>query len=137
MMEKPLGFPYNRIYKEHLRQGIYARFSFLASRGYDIWLYSSGYESLDYVRDLLKHYHAQVTGIITGAARKAPREAKTREELEKLVSGKCSRTVHADNDSILITGGPNRIFSGNPATGTGPWTAEVMEAMNGIKTGEL
>ncbi len=131
--EKPLSFPYNRIYKECPRLGIPALFAFFQSKGYDAWLYSSGYESFDYVRRLLKHYHAQVTGIVTGTARKAPKDTKAREELEQRMSKKYTKTIHADNHAILVIDSGNGEFRELPLPGKAAWAVEVMEVMNGVE----
>ena len=131
--EKPLGFPYNRIYKECPRLGIPALFSFFYTRGYDIWLYSAGYESFDYIQKLLKHYHVHVTGIVTGTARKAPKDTQSSEELEKRMATKYTKTVHVDDTSVLIVDSRNGEFRELPLPGTGSWAAEIMELMNGVE----
>ena len=133
LTEKPLRFPFSRIYKEHLRQGIPALFSDFVTGGYDIWLYSSGYDSLDYVRTLLKHYHAPVTGIVTGTARKAPKDQKTGEKLDRLVAGKYVRTVHVDNDTVLVVDSQSKNYREFPLSGSASWIAAVMETMDKIK----
>ncbi len=131
--EKPLPFFIRRFYPEKLRVGIPSLFSFCAASGYDIWLYSSGYKSLDYIRELLKLYHTQVTGIITGTARKAPKDTATSEAMEKLFAAKYVRTVHADNDLLLCIDSRTKDFKEYPLSGKGVWSAEVMEAMKAMK----
>ena len=128
-LEKPLRFPLNRIYRERLRLGIPALFAYFASGGYDIWLYSSGYRSVDYVRELLKLHHTRVTGIITGTARKAPKDAKTAETMEKLMSAKYEQTVHIDNDTVVSIDSRTGTFREAQLPGAAAWAAEVMEAV--------
>ena len=134
--EKPLPFPLCRFFPEKLRLGIPALFSFCAAMGYDIWLYSSGYNSLDYIRELLKLYHTQVTGIITGTARKAPKHSATGEAMEKLFSAKYTRTIHIDNNMLLCIDSRTKDFREFPLTGTGTWSAEVMETMKAVNRHE-
>ncbi len=128
-MEKPLRFPLNRIYQERLRLGIPALFAYFVSGGYDIWLYSSGYKSVDYIGELLKLHHTQVTGIITGTARKASKDAKTSETLEKLMVGKYDQTIHIDNDTVVCIDSREGTFREIQLPGAAAWTAEVMEAV--------
>ena len=84
--EPALPFPLNRIYKERIRLGIPALFHALRGRGYDIWIYTAGYYSLDYLKYYFRHYRVPVTGIVTGTARKAPAGSGILKELEKLAA---------------------------------------------------
>ena len=130
--EKPLRFPFNRFYREPLRLGIPALFSFIASRGYDIWLYSSGYASADHYNELLKLYHTRVTGIVTACARKTSPHSKTREELEKLIAVKYARTIHISNEQLVCIDSAARDFRDFPLNDTSSWSAEVMEIIKKI-----
>ena len=134
--EKPLAFPFNRIYRQRIRMGIPALFSYSVSAGYDIWLYCSGYESMDYVRDLLKLYHAPVTGIITGAARKMPKDSKAREDFEALMNSKYHRTIHAENDIVLCIDSINKEYKEFPLNKSGIWSAEIMEIIGALEKNE-
>ena len=130
--EKPLGFPFRKFFPERLRLGIPALFSYCVSAGYDIWLYSSGYESMDYVREIMKLYHAPVTGIITGTARKAPKNSAQREKLESLVAAKYSRTLHADLHTLLCIDGGTKEFREFPLSGEIPWAAEIIDIIGAL-----
>ena len=55
-MEKSLPFPLRNIYKQRLRRGIPALFHYLNKKGYDIWLYTAGYYSADYIQRLFRKY---------------------------------------------------------------------------------
>ena len=100
-LEKALGFPYSLKYKQRIRLGIPALFYFLAKNGYDIWIYSSNYYSIDDIKDFFRCYHASVDGIITGTGRKNRQNSSA--NIEKLISNKYSVTLHIDNDLILRT----------------------------------
>lgn len=102
-LERPLPFPFDRHFKERLRAGIPALFYFLRQQRYDIWVYTAKYYSLDYLRSYFRHYRIHVTGIITGTARKAPRDTDTVKELEQLLKKRYVETVHVDNDALLRT----------------------------------
>ena len=49
-LEKPLPSPWDKTYKERIRLGVPALFHALEKSGYDIWLYSAGYPSVDAVQ---------------------------------------------------------------------------------------
>lgn len=102
-LEKPLGFPYNLRYKQRLRLGIPALFYALSKRGYDIWVYSSNYYSIDDIRGFFRCYHVYVDGIITGLAKKNAQTNKKSNKIEKLMSSKYGITLHIDDDMLLRT----------------------------------
>jgi len=102
-LEKKLGFPYSIKHKKRIRLGIPALFYTLSKNGYDIWLYSSNYESIDDVRDYFRCYGVHVDGIITGMAKDKKNTASRKAGVEKLIANKYSVTLHLDNDMILRT----------------------------------
>ena len=127
-LEKPLRFPLNRIYRERLRLGIPALFHMLNSDNYDIWVYTAGYYSLDYLRYCFKHYSIRVTGIVTGMARKAPSGTDTRKEMEALLNSKYKTAVHIDNDTVIRTDPASASFDEYRLSGDGSaWSREVMK----------
>lgn len=106
-LEKGLPFPFNLEYKERLRSGIPALFNHLSKNGYDIWVYSANYYSMDYLKQLFKRYHVTVDGIVTGMAKKS-KEAKSR--IDKLIAEKYKTTIHIDRSLVLITNTGSKDF---------------------------
>ncbi|MCR5023581.1 MAG: ParB/RepB/Spo0J family partition protein [Lachnospiraceae bacterium] len=102
-LEKKPGFLFSLKHKKRIRAGIPALFYHLSRNGYDIWVYSSEYHSIDDVRDFLKGYKAHVDGVITGMSKEKKAVKKQSSEMEKLFSNKYSVTLHIDNDMILRT----------------------------------
>ena len=134
-LEKALPFPMSRIYKERIRMGTPALFHFLKTKGYDIWVYTAQYYSLEYLKHYFKYYRVDVTGIVTGAGRKGEKESDGK--VEKMLEKKYSTTLHIENDHVLqITKGTkeyeDRQLSGNPST----WASEVMDAIGEMKQHE-
>ena len=136
-LEKGLPFPANRIFKERIRLGIPALFHTLNSKGYDIWIYTAKYYSLDYLRRYFWHYRVHVTGIVTGTARKGPPGTNTMKELEKVLETKYKSTVHIDNDMVLRTFRGERGFEDYPlnAPASG-WSRKVVEIIERMKPHE-
>ena len=97
--EKELSFPYNRIYKEKIRAGIPALFHYLAGHGYDIWVYSSKFYSMDYIRNFLKRYHVHINGIVTGVAKKYTSLQKS--DFDRMIAGRYQYTLHIDRETVL------------------------------------
>ena len=102
-LEKKLGFPFSIKHKKRIRLGIPALFYNLSKNGYDIWLYSASYESIDDVRDYFRCYGVHVDGIITGMAKDKKNTVSNKAGVEKLIANKYSVTLHVDNDMILRT----------------------------------
>ena len=137
LCEKKLRFPLNRIYKEHLRLGIPALFHFLARSGYDIWVYSANYYSMGYIRALLRHYHVNVSGVVTGTARKAQAAVQTRKRVEQMIANKYKVTLHIDNDSMLrISGEDGRFEEYRFDPNSSDWSHDVMRKIREIENQE-
>ena len=134
-LEKPLPFPAGRIYKERLRLGIPALFHYLNKKGYDVWVYSAGYYSADYIRRLFRKHHANVCGAVTGTGRKtADNSAETRKELEALIANTYQHTVHIDNDMLLRVNSRTKEVEEHDITGAPEeWSRQVMEIMEKIE----
>ena len=132
--EKPLSFPLRKIYKQRLRRGIPALFHYLNKEGYDIWVYTAGYYSADYIQRLFRKYGVHVTGAVTGTGRKIGENADTKRELEALITAKYPETVHLDDEAVL------RIFSRTKEVeeyslgdGTEAWSKRVIDVMEAFK----
>ena len=126
--EKALPFPLNKQLKEPLRLGVQALFRFLKKNGYDIWVYSANYYSMDYIRRYFAAHRAWVDGVVTGTARKGWLSEAERKQLDAMVANKYAQTIHIDNQSLMRVNRGSRDFeeyalSGNPAT----WSEEIRE----------
>ena len=126
--EPALRFPWNRLYPQRIRRGIPANFYYLSQHGYDVWCYSSRYESEDQIRRLLKLHHAHVTGVITGTSRKRGGGNSTNVSIEKMVFRKYEVTVHVDQKSLLRINSASREFQEYRFSGEAEWVHELQEA---------
>ncbi len=127
--EKPLRFPLNRFYPERIRKGIPALFHYFNERNIDIWVYTSKYCSVEYIRYLFKHRNAALAGIVTGTARKAPKGSDTAGKLKKMLETKYRSAIHIDRDLVIRTfrdSGMSEEYplSGSPET----WAREILDA---------
>ncbi|QFJ55114.1 ParB/RepB/Spo0J family partition protein [Pseudobutyrivibrio xylanivorans] len=99
-MENELMFPLNRIYSERIRKGIPALFHFFISAGYDIWLFTDRLHSLEYMKNLFKLYHAEITGIITGFKRIPEFNPAVAKSIDDMFNNKYTLTLHIYNDKL-------------------------------------
>lgn len=132
--EKPLPFPLSLRYKERLRRGIPALFHYLKREGYDIWVYSAHYYSMDHIRRFFGFYRAWVDGVVTGMGRKSRELQGNRKKLEAMIAQKYPQTIHVDNGALLRINSQTRdyeefVLSGNPAT----WSREIMEIIGAFE----
>jgi len=132
--EKPLPFPLSLRYKERLRRGIPALFHYLKREGYDIWVYSAHYYSMDHIQRFFGFYRAWVDGVVTGMGRKSRELQGNRKKLEAMIAQKYPQTIHVDNGALLRINSQTRDYeefalSGNPAT----WSREIMEIIGAFE----
>ena len=129
-VEKGLGFPFNRHYKDRLRIGIPALFLFLTQSGYDIWVYTSKFYSLDYIQRLFKHYHVTVDGVVTCRANRKKIAPGKDSSIAKLVAKKYPTTITVDNDSVLFTHSSTKEFEQFDLSGSATeWSKQVISIM--------
>ena len=135
-LEKPLRFPLNRIYRQRLRLGIPALFHFLRNKGYDIWVYSSNYYSTEYIRDLFRHYHVQLTGIVTGTERKKLDSAQKKEQLRQEFRDVYTVILHADKNTLLRVNSRTHAYEEFPLPEGEHWSGEIMKIILAISQQE-
>ena len=127
-LEQPLPFPWNRLYQQKVRLGVPALYHYLATKGYDIWLYSSRYYSADTIQNLFRKYHVEVAGVIAAMEKRRESSAGADKNLETLFRNKYRHTIHIDSNMVL------QIFSGSgefreyPLSGDpSSWSQEVLD----------
>jgi len=126
--EKPLIYPFNRIFRERIRRGVPALLHFLSRQGYDIWVYTAQYYSIEYIRAYFKKYTVKIDGIITGSARKSISGAEARKRMKQLVDNQYVETIHIDHDTVLRTQNNTGTFEEFAVnTESSAWSVAVMD----------
>ena len=129
-LERPLPFPMNRIYRERIRLGIPALFHYLNEHGYDIWVYTSKYYSMEYIRGCFRRRKVRLDGIVTGAGRRARWGSDAAGTLKKLMESKYSATFHIDNESVMrVASGSGECEEVRLSGSAHDWVREVMDAI--------
>ena len=98
--EKPLYFPFNRIFPERIRKGIPGMVFALQNAGYDVWIYTTGYASTDYIKQLFRHHRIKVDGIINGANRINSDRENNMSGIKELMANKYRITLNIDMDTV-------------------------------------
>ncbi len=91
-------------FKKKLKLGVPALFHYLSKQGYDIWVYSAQYYSIDDIQRFFRSYSVHVDGIITGTEKRKASNAASAVQREKMIAAKYKQTLHIDNDMVLMTG---------------------------------
>ena len=116
-----------------MRLGIPALFRFLKRNGYDVWVYTSRYISMEYLENYLKGYHTYVSGIVTGMSHKSNSSGN----LEKILRDRYLVTVHIDRNSVLRVNRGTRSFEEYPLSGSAEtWSQEIMDIFGAFKHDE-
>ena len=123
-------------YPKRLRLGIPALFHFLTKNGYDIWVYSANYYSIDDIKDYFKQYAVNVDGIITGTAKKKASSSKAAKDMEKLIANHYPETIHIDNDLVLDTKGRGAEYRELSIDTSAGWSKEVIRIIGELKKEE-
>lgn len=136
-MERELRFPLKRVFKERLRYGVPAPFRFLKARGYDIWVYTAKYYSMDYIQHLFKWYGVRIDNIVTGTSRRSKAYAEERKKAEAQVANRYNYTLHLDTSSVMRVASGTKSYeefalTGNPQT----WSREIMEVVERLEKNE-
>ena len=135
--EKPFGFPMNRFFRERVRLGIPALFRFLNDQGYDIWVYTSGLYSMEYIRHYFKCWNVRLTGIVTGAGKISVKKIDPDGELRKLGESRYKNTVHIDRNLVILTRTGTRECDEFPLDeSSGNWARDVMDVFGKIRLEE-
>lgn len=98
--EKPLIFPFSRIFPERIREGIPGLVFALHNAGYDVWVYTTGYASTDYLNHLFIHHRIKVDGIINGANRLNSSKENDMSKVKELMAKKYRVTLNIDMESV-------------------------------------
>ena len=136
-VEKRPSFSFGLVHKERIKKGIPALFNFFSLKGYDIWVYSSKFYSIEYIRSYMRKYHVNVTGIITGTGRNAGFSDSAKSKIDKLMAGQYRYTLHIDNDSVVRTDSVTKEFEDYEIdTEKSNWSQAIMDIVGKIKDEE-
>ena len=131
--ERPLPFPMNKVYVERIRLGLPALLHFLGQKGYDVWVYSSGYYSLDYIQRYFKKYSVKVDGVVTGIARKDKKFEASKKKTESMITSKYKETLHIDRRNVIRSFREKGDFEEHEIdVASANWSRQVMKIVHGF-----
>ena len=132
--EKPLIFPFNKIFPERIRLGIPGLVYALQSAGYDVWFYTTGYASAEYIRRLLRHHRITINGMINGAHRLNSARDKNMSSVKDLMDKKYRITLNIDMDTVSWIRSETKEFDQIEIPSDGDnWSQNVIEIVRKLK----
>ncbi len=131
--EKQLFFPFNRIFRERIRRGIPGLIYALHNAGYDVWIYTSGYASTDYINQLFRHHGIKVDGIINGANR-LNSEKNIMGSVKEMMAKKYRITMNIDTDTVSWIRSETKDFDAIEISSKDEtWAHEVIEIIRKLE----
>ena len=133
LIEKVPSFLVGKLSNIRIRFGIPGLFHYLTKNGYDIWVYSSKFYSIDDMKALFKRYSVNVDGIVTAIEKVNKNDTPAAREMKKLIENKYTQTLHIDNDMVLLTGRDEEGFRDFKIEGPeDKWSANVIEIIDSL-----
>lgn len=133
-VEPPLRFPRCCIYRERLRAGTAALMQELRGRGIELWIYTTSFRSVRYIRGLFRAYGIRLDGIVNGARHAAEVQAGRAEPMPSKYPPKYRIDLHVDDDVSVAENGKTYGFPvflvGGPDSG---WTDKLKKEIARIE----
>ena len=126
-----------RYNKKRIRLGFPALCRFLQSRGYDVWVFTSEFCSVDHIERLLKRYHITPDGIITASGRIEKTEENKKKRIREMMNKKYIRTITLYNDLMIVVNSQTGDSDQIPLEGlANEWVMDIEKAVRGLEENE-
>lgn len=121
------GHPLSGLFSKQIRQGVPALMTELRQMGFDIWVYSGGYLSANYVRMLFSVYHIPVDGIVIGLKGRGS-------GLKEHFADKYTVSLHADSKGLTCVNTRTRTYeTAVLEKAADEWAPEVIAAVRAFR----
>lgn len=109
--EKKLIFPLNIIFKERLRLGTKELIHNLQELGFEVWVYTSSFRSIRYIKLLFLCYGIRFDGIVNGQRHLDEVQGKRKDRLPSKLPSRYRISLHIDDEEIIVTCGKQYGFN--------------------------
>lgn len=92
-----IGFPLKYVYKKNIRDNASLLIREFQNLGFDVWIYSGGYLSEQYINGLFKINKCKIDGMVNGLDGK-----RNSQVIKKMFRDKYNIIAHVDNESVTI-----------------------------------
>lgn len=132
--EPPLKFPFNIIFRERVRLGTVDLIKRLHKEGFEVWIYTSSFRSIGYIKVLFACYRIRFDGIINGQRHLQEVQGHRKEKLPQKMPGRYRISLHIDDEAIVMTHGKyygfNVLLMNEPDD---QWTDKIMQRVYEIR----
>ncbi len=104
-IEKAPHFPFNLIYKERLRLGTPQVIKSLQELGFEVWVYTSSFRSISYIKSLFALYGITFDGIINGTRHLKEVQKGSTTILPQKVPSYYHISLHIDDEKVICSQG--------------------------------
>ena len=132
--EAPLRFPLNRLFPERLRKGTVALIHELQRQGFEVWVYTSSFRTVTYIRALFRNYGIRFDNIVNGARHDAEIQANHAQPMPTKMPGFYRISLHIDDEDAVIQNGKAngfrvmRVYEPDPR-----WVDKILAEANRIR----
>lgn len=103
--EKPLKFPFNRIYRDRLRAGAVDLLTWINKSDIELWIYTTSYRSPRYIGGIFSHYGIRIDNIINGKRHAEEVQGNRREIMPSKYPAKYHIDLHVDDEISVYQNG--------------------------------
>ncbi len=103
--EPELPIPFKALYKERLRAGAPELINTLQKMGYEVWVYTSSFRSINYIQGLFKRYGVKFDGIVNAERHLKEVQANRTQILPQKVPNRYRISLHIDDEAVICSYG--------------------------------
>ncbi len=101
-VEPALRFPLNRLFPDRLRKGTVQLIHELRSRKFEVWVYTSSFRTVTYIRALFRNYHVTLDEIINAQRHEVEVQVKHKQRLPDKMPGYYRIGLHVDDENHVM-----------------------------------
>ena len=134
-IEPPPRFPLDRLFPERLRKGTVQLIHDLQARGFEVWIYTSSYRTVTYIRALFRHYGVKFDEIVNGYRHDAEVQGNRPKRLPTKLPSHYRIALHIDDEDAVIRNGREygfkviRVFEPDPL-----WAEKILNEAERIRS---
>ncbi len=103
--EKPLKFPFSKIYRDRLRKGTPELLQWINGNDIELWIYTTSYRSPRYISGIFRHYGIRIDNIINGKRHAEEVQGSKKEIMPSKYPAKYHIDLHVDDEISVYQNG--------------------------------
>lgn len=103
--EPKLPFPLDKIFIERVRYGTPKLIKELHKRGYEVWVYTSSFRSIRYIKWLFRFYGVWFDDIVNGDRHLREVQRDRKETLPQKLPNRYRISLHIDDEEVVVSYG--------------------------------